>query len=46
MVETAPSAVVALLSDPARLETMREHACRVGKPNAALDIADFVLTHG
>lgn len=44
MVETASAAAVDLLSDPARLEGMRAHAGRVGKPNAALDIVDFILS--
>jgi processive 1,2-diacylglycerol beta-glucosyltransferase len=44
MVETAPAATVALLGDPARLEGMRAQAARVGKPRAALDIVDFILS--
>lgn len=45
MMETAPAAAVALLGEPARLEAMRVRAARVGRPRAALDIVDMVLSH-
>lgn len=34
---------LSLLSHPERLAVMREQAARVGRPRAALDIADRVL---
>ncbi len=43
MAEMAPAAAVALLREPARLESMRAQAKRVGKPNAALEIVDAIL---
>lgn len=42
-IETAPTAAVTLLNDPARLQGMRNHAQRVGKPRAAFEIVDAVL---
>jgi processive 1,2-diacylglycerol beta-glucosyltransferase len=42
-IETAPHAAVTLLSEPARLESMRAHAKQVGKPNAAYEIVDTIL---
>lgn len=43
MMETAPAAAVALLREPARLDAMRAHAQRVGRPNAAFDVVDTIL---
>jgi len=39
-----PLTVRALLAAPERLALMRKHAARVGRPRAALDIAERVLT--
>jgi processive 1,2-diacylglycerol beta-glucosyltransferase len=41
--EAVPPAALRLLAHPERLAMMREQAGRVGKPRAALDIADTVL---
>jgi processive 1,2-diacylglycerol beta-glucosyltransferase len=43
IIETAPAATVALLSNPARLKAMRTLAKRVGRPRAAFEIVDTVL---
>jgi processive 1,2-diacylglycerol beta-glucosyltransferase len=43
MPETAPHATLDLLSQPARLALMREQARRVGRPRAALEIANTIL---
>jgi len=43
MIETAPAATVALLSDPDRLAAMRTRAKQVGKPRAALEIVEATL---
>ena len=42
--ESVPLAALSLLSHPERLAVMRKQAARVGRPRAALDIADRVLT--
>jgi processive 1,2-diacylglycerol beta-glucosyltransferase len=42
--ESVPLAALSLLSHPERLAVMRKQASRVGRPRAALDIADQVLT--
>ena len=42
--ESVPLTVRALLAAPERLALMRKHAARVGRPRAALDIAERVLT--
>ena len=42
--ESVPLAALSLLSHPERLAVMRKQASRVGRPRAALDIADRVLT--
>ncbi len=41
--ESVPLAALSLLSHPERLTVMRKQATRVGRPRAALDIADRVL---
>jgi processive 1,2-diacylglycerol beta-glucosyltransferase len=41
--ESVPLAALSLLSRPERLALMREQAVRVGRPRAALDIAEHVL---
>jgi processive 1,2-diacylglycerol beta-glucosyltransferase len=41
--EMAPAAIRGLLGQPGRLEAMRARARRVGRPNAALDIARHIL---
>jgi processive 1,2-diacylglycerol beta-glucosyltransferase len=42
--ELVADAVNRLLAEPTRLNEMRERACRVGRPRAALDIAQDVLS--
>jgi processive 1,2-diacylglycerol beta-glucosyltransferase len=44
MPETVPPAVLSLLAQPEWLGLLREQARRVGRPRAALDVADRVLT--
>jgi processive 1,2-diacylglycerol beta-glucosyltransferase len=44
--EMVPYAVVSLLADPERLAIMRRNSARVGRPRAALDIAEHVLHAG
>lgn len=41
--EMVPYAVYSLLMDPERLEIMRRNSTRVGRPRAALDIAEHIL---
>jgi processive 1,2-diacylglycerol beta-glucosyltransferase len=41
--ESVPLAALSLLRHPERLAAMREQAARVGRPRAALDIAEHVL---
>jgi processive 1,2-diacylglycerol beta-glucosyltransferase len=43
MPEMVPLTVLNLLAEPERLETMRKQALKVGRPRAALDIAERVL---
>ena len=43
MIETAPAAALSLVSEPERLDSMRKHAERVGRPRVAFDIADQIL---
>ena len=42
--ESVPRAALSVLAHPAWLAVMREQAARVGRPRAALDIAERVLT--
>lgn len=44
--EMVPYAVVSLLADPERLAIMRRNSARLGRPRAALDIAEHVLHAG
>jgi processive 1,2-diacylglycerol beta-glucosyltransferase len=44
MPETVPTAVRHLLARPERLALMREQALQAGRPRAAFDVADRVLT--
>jgi processive 1,2-diacylglycerol beta-glucosyltransferase len=41
--EMVPAAILGLLDQPGRLESMRAQARAVGRPHAALDIAEHVL---
>jgi processive 1,2-diacylglycerol beta-glucosyltransferase len=41
--ESVPLTVRSLLAHPERLAMMRQHAARVGRPRAALDIAERIL---
>jgi processive 1,2-diacylglycerol beta-glucosyltransferase len=41
--EMAPYAVYSLLADPERLAIMRRNSARIGRPRAALEIAEHVL---
>ena len=43
MPEMAPAATLALLAEPERLAQMATQAERMGRPRAALDIADTIL---
>jgi processive 1,2-diacylglycerol beta-glucosyltransferase len=43
MPEMVPPAVLGLLAQPERLAAMSAHAWEVGRPRAALDIAERVL---
>ncbi len=43
MIETAPAAAVALLSEPERLAAMRRRAKQAGRPHAAAKIVETVL---
>jgi processive 1,2-diacylglycerol beta-glucosyltransferase len=43
MPEMVPHAAMDLLAQPSRLALMREQAQRIGRPRAALEIADYVL---
>ena len=43
MPEMVPPAVLALLEEPDRLESLARHARQAGRPRAALEIADNVL---
>jgi len=42
--ESVPPAALYLLAQPQRLAAMRGQAARVGRPRAALDVADYVLS--
>ena len=42
--ESVPLTVRSLLAHPERLAMMRQHAARVGRPRAAFDIAERILT--
>lgn len=44
LTDSVPYLAEALVNDAPRLEHMRANARRYGKPNAALDIADYVLS--
>ena len=41
--DSVPYMVESLVNDPPRLAQLRENALRIGRPRAALDVADFVL---
>jgi processive 1,2-diacylglycerol beta-glucosyltransferase len=41
--EMVPAAALALIDDPERLAAMRARAVEVGRPRAALDIAETIL---
>jgi processive 1,2-diacylglycerol beta-glucosyltransferase len=43
MPESVPHAALDLLAQPERLALMREQARRVGRPQAAIEIADHIL---
>jgi processive 1,2-diacylglycerol beta-glucosyltransferase len=43
MPEMAALATLRLLNQPERLQAMRDHAQDVGRPRAALDIAEYIL---
>jgi processive 1,2-diacylglycerol beta-glucosyltransferase len=43
MPESVPYAALDLLTQPERLPVMREQARRVGRPGAAIEIADYVM---
>ena len=43
MPEMAPAVTLALLAEPERLAQMAAQAERMGRPRAALDIADAIL---
>jgi processive 1,2-diacylglycerol beta-glucosyltransferase len=41
--ESVPLAALSLINQPERLDIMREQAARIGRPRAALDIAEHIL---
>lgn len=45
MPETVPSATLSLLAEPERLAQMATQARQMGRPRAALDIAETILSH-
>jgi processive 1,2-diacylglycerol beta-glucosyltransferase len=45
MPETVPSATLSLLAEPERLAQMATQARQMGRPRAALDIAEMILSH-
>lgn len=44
VIDSVPYMVESLIKDPSRLAHMRENALRTGRPRAAMDVADFVLS--